>query len=91
MPERVAEMLMFHDAAGGKVYTGLTHLPLSTLDLSHVLVEDRCLLVGRSENALIDLQLTSQSGGASDDSQMVPLTGKTLSLVRILLPMKTID
>ena len=44
----VAEMLMFHDAVGGTRYTGLKHDPLASLDLSHVLTDDRCVLVGRT-------------------------------------------
>ena len=41
-PDRVAEMLLFHQAVGGSRYTMLHHQPLAHLDLSKLLSEDRC-------------------------------------------------
>lgn len=86
-PGRVAEMLMFHDAAGGSVYTGLTHLPLANLDLSHVLMEDRCLLVGRTDEPLVSVNVRRQQAGS--DGEPIAFTGRSLSLIRVLLPLET--
>jgi hypothetical protein len=44
---RIAEMLMFHDAAGGAGYTHLTHRYQPWLDMSDHLNLNRAVLVGR--------------------------------------------
>jgi hypothetical protein len=44
---RIMEMLMFHEAAGGREYTGLVHRDESWLDLSHHVAAGRAVLVGR--------------------------------------------
>ena len=87
-PRRVAEMLMFHNAAGGKVYTGLTHLPLASLDLSHVLVNDQCMLVGETERPLFELNVRSRADGLETAGDRTTKTsGNALSLIRVLLPL----
>ncbi len=78
-PVRVAEMLMFHDAVGGTRYTGLRDDPLSFLDLSHVLAEDRCILVGKLAKRLTTIEATDQK------SNQQP-TGDSLTLLRVVLP-----
>ncbi|MEM0926870.1 MAG: hypothetical protein AAGJ83_12590, partial [Planctomycetota bacterium] len=40
-PDRIAELMMFHRAAGGSLYTGLVHRPHGELDLSGKLYESR--------------------------------------------------
>ncbi len=80
-PHRIAEMLMFHDAVGGTRYTGLRHDPLSFLDLSHVLADDRCLLVGKVDENLTRISATDR-GNDKDTS------GTTLTLVRVALPVR---
>ena len=45
---RIMEMIMFHDAAGGRSYTGLLHRYLGGLDLSGHLDLGRAILVGRA-------------------------------------------
>ena len=73
-PDRVAEMLMFHNAVGGTRYTGLRDDPLSFLDLSHLLTEDRCILLGRLAQPLTTIE-------ATDDSSSLQPSGDSLTLV----------
>ncbi|MEO1525406.1 MAG: hypothetical protein AAFX06_08215 [Planctomycetota bacterium] len=84
--QRVAEMLLFHRAAGGTLYTGLKDEPLSRLDLSHVLVDDRCILVGRTEQPLVDFGVKKHD---SDDASFVPPQGTSLSMIRVVLPVRS--
>lgn len=64
-PRRMAEMLMFHDAAGGSRYTSLRHEVLGSLDLSDVLVKDRCVLVGRVAESLTRLTVRPSMTGSA--------------------------
>lgn len=82
--ERVAEMLMFHDAAGGSRYTSLRDDPLSELDFSHLLSDDRCVLIGRLAEPLTTCQVTTEFSDEqlSSDQEI----GQTLSLIRVVLP-----
>ena len=86
-PERMAEMLMFHRAVGGKRYTGLKHDPLSFLDLSHVLAEDRCMLIGKLAQPLAAMTFSEQKSSPSSQGKMSS-SGQTLTLVRIVLPVR---
>jgi hypothetical protein len=81
-PERIAEMLMFHAAVGGTRYTGLRHEPLSFLDLSHVLADDRCILIGKVAGPLTELHV-------KDENATRETPGNTLTMVRVVLPVKT--
>ena len=83
---RVAEMMLFHRAAGGELYTGLRHDALGDLDLSDVLVEDRCILVGRTEKPLFDLDV---SEFASDSNDVIEPAGNVLSMLRVILPVRS--
>ncbi|MFW6168908.1 MAG: hypothetical protein ACODAD_00360 [Planctomycetota bacterium] len=47
--DRLVSLLMFHGAAGGRMYTGLTHRYQSFMDLSRHLRNGRAILVGRGE------------------------------------------
>ncbi|OYP31004.1 hypothetical protein [Rhodopirellula sp. MGV] len=85
---RVADMLLFHDAAGGKLYTGLRHDILDELDLSEVLSENRCILIGRTEEPLVQMQMADQSSGAESEPYSVS-TEKSLSMVRVVLPVRS--
>ena len=78
-PDRVSEMLMFHNAVGGARYTGLQDEPLSCLDLSHMLSEDRCILIGRVANELTTLAITTE------ESPIIA-EGESLTMIRIVLP-----
>jgi hypothetical protein len=48
-PPRIAEMLMFFGAAGGRAYTRLSHSYQSFVDLSRHLRTGRAILVGRGK------------------------------------------
>lgn len=78
---RVAEMLMFHEAVGGARYTSLEHAALPFLDLTHVLSEDRCILVGRVADPMTELKVHD----GNDQSSHSPL-GERLTMVRIVIP-----
>ncbi len=82
---RVAEMLMFHDAVGGSRYTSLKDDPLSFLDLTGTLTEDRCMLVARVAEPLTRLATRD----AADD-QYVP-QGESLSIIRLLMPVEAVS
>jgi hypothetical protein len=90
--DRLSEMLMFHRVAGGSTYTGLGNKALSHLDLSTTLADDRCILVGRAEEPLINLELESMtsvgSANATPTEKLSP-AGQTRSLIRIVLPVET--
>lgn len=79
LPDRVAEMLMFHNAVGGNRYTGLHDDALSSLDLSHTLSNDRCILLGRLADELTTLDL-------SDKETQFEENGKNLTMIRLILP-----
>ncbi|MHB0955658.1 MAG: hypothetical protein ACYC6N_18650 [Pirellulaceae bacterium] len=48
-PQRIAEMLMFYGAAGGRAYTRLAHSYQAFVDLSRQLRSGQAILVGRSK------------------------------------------
>lgn len=77
--ERIAEMLMFHGAVGGTRYTTLQHGPLSFLDLSHVLKDDRCVLMGRIDDSATDFRTI-----IGDTTTEPP--GDRLTFVRVVIP-----
>jgi hypothetical protein len=52
---RVAQMLMFHEAAGGRSYTGLRHRYQRDVDLSDHLATGRAVLVGRAAQPAVRL------------------------------------
>lgn len=79
LPDRVAEMLMFHNAVGGSRYTGLRDDPLASLDLSHTLSDDRCILMGRLADELTTIAL-------SDGENDIEGKGKSLTMIRLVLP-----
>ncbi len=97
---RITEMLMFHDVVGGARYTGLTDGPLGHLDLTELLVEDRCVLIGRLAEPLTTVTFQRQSvrGNAensSDDSpgggpsSRTPLDvppGRSVAMIRVMIP-----
>jgi hypothetical protein len=80
--ERLAEMLMYHSAAGGANYTGLQHQPLGFLDMADRLDDERCLLVGRLAEPIVDLELQLADG------ESIPLQSDIQTFVRVILPVK---
>ncbi|TWU42065.1 hypothetical protein [Novipirellula artificiosorum] len=81
-PERIAEILMFHEVVGGAQYTTLKDQVLTPLDLSHVLTDERCILIGRLASPLTQLA-TSNHGSTAE------LAEQTLTLVRIIIPVES--
>jgi hypothetical protein len=75
--DRLAEMMMFHGAAGGTQYTNLEHDPLGTLDLSDALVSDRCVLFGRVDRPLTTINV-------SDLDQIVSPQGEQRTMIRVV-------
>lgn len=80
--DRVGEMLLFHRAAGGTRYTTLNNGPLSDLDLSHVLTDERCILFGQLKDAATTLQ--------NDESSELNAEGKRETFIRVILPVKNL-
>ncbi len=75
-------MLMFHGAVGGTRYTSLKNDLLSGLDLSHVLTEDRCMLIGRLAQPITTY---TTSNGELDDHAPA---GDTVTMLRLVLPVE---
>ncbi len=84
--QRVTEMLLFHTAVGGSRYTFLHDDPLAALDLSSLLVEDRCMLVGGLRESCTDLKLTLK-GSQVDPSPISP-GGQKHTLIRLIIPVE---
>ncbi|MEM6365885.1 MAG: hypothetical protein AAF745_15765, partial [Planctomycetota bacterium] len=75
--QRLAEMLMFHESAGGVRYTSLQHEILGDLDFSHLLNADRAILVGRVAQPWTEITMNDQL-----------LSGESLSMVRGVWPVR---
>ncbi|MCM2371521.1 hypothetical protein [Aporhodopirellula aestuarii] len=96
-PERLAEMLMFHEVVGGVDYTGLQNEILGDLDLTDLLTKEQCILVGRCAEPWLtmDVSVTRREnsarteGAASTDSFITP-QGESQSWVRVILPVKEV-
>ena len=58
---RIMEMIMFHDAAGGRAYTSLLHRQSAWLDLSAQLKLQRAVLVGRVPDLEVGAELSIDS------------------------------
>jgi hypothetical protein len=78
-------MLLFHEAVGGSRYTFLKDEPLSFLDLSHLLTEDRCMLVGKVPENCFELDIDLRGGPA--EARTSP-RGQRTTLIRIVMPVK---
>ena len=76
--DRIGEMILFHEAAGGIRYTNLNNAALSQLDFSHVLSSDRCILFGHLKDPATSMQL-----GNTENSN---LRGTRQTFLRIVLP-----
>jgi hypothetical protein len=88
---RVCEMLMFYDAVGGHRYTNLEHEVLSGLDLSNLLVDDRCMLIGRLESPMSRLSIASQFDPAMTANESSPQSfPETTShtIMRLVIPVR---
>ncbi len=76
---RILEILMFHDAAGGRSYTDLTHRYHPYLDLSEHLRTGRAILVGRGPPA----SSLTQAGQSLEEA-----IDRQTSLYRIVFPVE---
>jgi hypothetical protein len=59
---RILEIMMFHQAAGGRTYTRLSSDTTRWLDMSDLLQYDRAVLWGRAEQPAMNLSLGDVSG-----------------------------
>jgi hypothetical protein len=75
---RIADMMMFYDAAGGEEYTGLTHDYHDDIDLSGLLQLNRAILVGEYDGVTTELETNGQPASESYDQQ--------LTVIRLVLP-----
>ncbi len=82
--DRLAEMLMFYGAAGGQLYTGLSHNYQGFIDLSAQLGQGRAILVGRSQSPASRLSITSATG----DGEGPEPRGQQWTYYRIVLPVQ---
>ena len=78
--QRVSEILLFYETAGGEEYTGLSNRPLRQLDLGSQLEADRAMLVGRLDQPAASLTI---------EGPMSPVElGRTVSVVRVVVPVE---
>ncbi|WP_146513367.1 hypothetical protein [Rubripirellula amarantea] len=77
--DRLAEMLMFHEAVGGTQYTKLKHDALKRLDLSDTLSDNRCILMGQIKEGFTEVLV-------GDSDKKVKPQGDALSIARVVLP-----
>lgn len=75
---RIVRIMMFHDAAGGRGYTGLMHRYEGFVDVSGHLSANRAVLVGRAEDAATELHVNGRPQQSDDDRQW--------TFYRIVLP-----
>jgi hypothetical protein len=88
---RILEMLMFHNAAGGRLYTNLSHNYQKSVDLSRHLRIGRAILVGRCATPQSRLAIQpggSETGDASDQNiwQLDDTNHQHWTYYRIVLP-----
>jgi hypothetical protein len=70
---RIMQMLMFHDAARGHNYTGLTHRYQPQIDLSEHVRLGQAVLVGRAESVVGTLRVPSTANGTRSVPTTYPL------------------
>ena len=87
--DRIAEVMMFYDAAGGQVYTGLSHNYQGFVDLSRNLSNGQAILVGRCETPASKLSVTSSGPTAAEDPAVQDVRHWTY--YRIVLPVQPGD
>ena len=79
---RILRMMMFFDAAGGRVYTELTNDYMTQVDMSALLDSNRAMLIGRIRSAATPLTVDGKQTSANID--------KKWTVVRVLFPVKEI-
>jgi hypothetical protein len=78
---RIAEMMLFYGAAGGRAYTGLTHSYLGFLDMSRHLRSGQAVLVGQAARPAATLSQDSQPWTENLD--------KTWTYYRVSIPVRS--
>ncbi|MFW6171171.1 MAG: hypothetical protein ACODAD_11830 [Planctomycetota bacterium] len=86
--DRLLRILMFHGAAGGQVYTGLTHRYQSFVDLSRHLKNGRAILVGRGERRASGVSATQSKQGRAV-SVLEPDAQQHWTYYRIVMPVRS--
>jgi len=78
---RIMQMLMFHEAARGRNYTGLTHRYQPKIDLSEHVRLGQAVLVGRAASVAGTLRVPPAFNGTStrDAGARVPTTDAPLA------------
>jgi hypothetical protein len=66
---RILQMMMFHEAAGGRAYTGLLHRYQGEIDLSDHLRLARAVLVGRAQQPAVRIVDNGRSAAAEPATQ----------------------
>lgn len=77
---RIADVMMFFEAAGGENYTGLTHGYFPQIDHSHLLKLNRAVLVG---------QIQSASSLLVNGEEVKELYDSSITMVRVVLPVES--
>ena len=77
---RIADVMMFYQAAGGENYTGLTHGYFQKIDHSHLLKLRRAVLVG---------QVQSASSLLINGQEVKELYDSSVTMVRVVLPVES--
>ncbi|MEZ6089675.1 MAG: hypothetical protein R3C05_16915 [Pirellulaceae bacterium] len=77
--DRLLEIAMLYETAGGLNYAQLSNRVLHGLDLSHVLDTENAILIGRCEEPLLRLNVDE----VETNSQ------RSVSLVRVVIPVET--
>jgi len=80
---RIMQIMLFHETARGRNYTGLTHEYLGHLDLTEHLRSGRAVLVGRAEKPVSQLKLSESTNDAEMGQQ------QHWSWIRFVLPVDT--
>jgi len=78
--QRIMELMMFHDAAGGKDYTGLALRYQSFMDMTEQLQLGRAILVGRCAEPAVHLR--------SGEASLTDTAEQKWTWYRIVLPVK---
>lgn len=80
---RIAEMMLFYEAAGGRGYTGLTHSYQAFVDMSHLPNLNHAILVGEFSGHVTDILIDGEA--PSEDYYDHQLT-----ILRVSLPVQQI-
>ena len=80
---RILRTMMFHEAAGGRGYTGLMHRYQGFVDLSGHLTHGRAVMVGRADESATSLRIDGQAQDSQDDRRW--------TYYRIVFPTRPVD